>query len=267
MTFTGPDISSHQHPPDRIDFGAVATAGHSFAIVKLTEGSSYSNPYGAQDCADARAAGLEVAPYHWVSPGAASVQLTNLVPALHLAGFQSGDLVWLDFEEAGATEDTLHGIGAGLEARGFRVGVYTFPYFWAQTGNPGCVTCPRWPLWFADYNVPANRAAPLPWSVVTLRQTNGTSVAIPGIPGLNDMSHAENGGEFIIWPHLRPMEDAMPRLVTEDGHLVYGIDGVGHAWHVPGMELEKALVATGIYGDGTIHPLPVGSIQTMTLVQ
>ena len=50
----GPDVSRWQHPNGaKIDWAQVAAAGSTFAIVKATESSSYTNPYFATDVADA----------------------------------------------------------------------------------------------------------------------------------------------------------------------------------------------------------------------
>ena len=47
---TGVDVASYQHPGGAaIDWGQVRSAGHRFAYVKASEGTSYTNPYFAQD--------------------------------------------------------------------------------------------------------------------------------------------------------------------------------------------------------------------------
>ena len=266
---TGPDISSHQHDSgETLDFAAVKAMGHSFVIVKATEGSGYANPWFVRDVVAARAAGLLVSPYHWVSPSAAGPQADNALAAVRLAGFVAGDLVWLDFEENGATEDVLHGVADSLEAAGFRIGVYTYPDFWNRVGDGNCQLCPKRLLWFADYNKPSTRSAPSPWTVVHLRQTDGTAVAVSGIPGANDMSHTENSGEFLIWPHLShttpaPTEDPdMARLITEDSKSIFGTDGV-RCWHVPNPPILASLISSGVYGDGKVTKVPAGTVASM----
>jgi hypothetical protein len=66
---TGPDVSGWQHPGGaRINWARVREAGHSFAIIKATEGTAYANPYFATDAAGARGAHLVVGAYSFVHP-------------------------------------------------------------------------------------------------------------------------------------------------------------------------------------------------------
>ena len=195
MTVTGPDISSHQHPPSRIDFRAVKAAGHSLVIVKATEGATYQSQYFRQDITDARAAGLAVGAYHWVSPTSpADAQARNFLATISGAIGPRDLPLALDFEQAGAGHATLDAIRAALQAAGWPTMTYTYPAFWSRNGKADCVNCGRDPLWFADYNAGHNRPAPAPWRDVALRQTHGTSYAVPGLPGLQDMSRVEAPG-------------------------------------------------------------------------
>jgi Glycosyl hydrolases family 25/Putative peptidoglycan binding domain len=63
------DVSSNNHPGNApIDYAAVKADGYDVAFVKLTEGTTYANPYADADCEGFRAAGLEVVPYHFARP-------------------------------------------------------------------------------------------------------------------------------------------------------------------------------------------------------
>jgi GH25 family lysozyme M1 (1,4-beta-N-acetylmuramidase) len=75
----GLDVAAHQHPitsQDRkgvpIDWQQVAADGYRFAAVKATEGDYYVNPWAATDLAEAKAAGLDVSPYHFAIPNVSS---------------------------------------------------------------------------------------------------------------------------------------------------------------------------------------------------
>lgn len=73
-----------------------ATAGISFAIVKVTEGTGYINPKWAQQRDTARAAGLVVGYYHYPHMGASpQVEADRF---LSLAQPAPGELVVLDWE-------------------------------------------------------------------------------------------------------------------------------------------------------------------------
>lgn len=64
---TGIDVASYQ---GTVDWTAVARAGTSFALVKATEGTTYTNPYYAAQYSGALAAGLEVGSYAFARPDA-----------------------------------------------------------------------------------------------------------------------------------------------------------------------------------------------------
>ncbi len=94
----GVDVSTWQHPyGEPIDWEEVAKAGYTFALVKVSQGAGYLNPWAGRDLDDARAAGLLVGAYHYFELG--------VDPATQARTFVSGlmgqtlDLgVWLDWE-------------------------------------------------------------------------------------------------------------------------------------------------------------------------
>ncbi len=103
MTLSGIDVSNYQHQAGRaIDWAKVRSSGIEAAYVLATEGSSFTNPYLAQDVKEARAAGVAVGAYHFALPAvpvALQVALfhaqtnglsLNLPPALDLE--QTGGL-------------------------------------------------------------------------------------------------------------------------------------------------------------------------------
>ena len=86
----GIDVAAFQHPNGApINWAAVAAAGYKFAAVKATEGNYYVNPWATSDLAEAKAAGLYVAPYHFAIPnasgGAAQAQF-----AVEYSGYSAG---------------------------------------------------------------------------------------------------------------------------------------------------------------------------------
>ena len=182
---TGPDISSNN--PHPIDWPTLAASGQTFVIIKAggdqTGSDTYRNPYFPDDYQQARAAGLVVGAYHWVS----NADPTPTVAAVK-ALWQPGDLpVALDFEQAGITHQRLHQVRAAYRVVGLATMTYTYPAFWTQMGDPSCTECAADPLWYAAYQL-KQPSAPAPWRNVTFWQYAGTSVELPGIRGLNDMS-------------------------------------------------------------------------------
>jgi len=67
----GLDVAAFQHPGGAaIRWNTIARAGYKYAAVKATEGDYYVNRYAAGDLKSAKAAGLDVDPYHFAIPNA-----------------------------------------------------------------------------------------------------------------------------------------------------------------------------------------------------
>jgi GH25 family lysozyme M1 (1,4-beta-N-acetylmuramidase) len=158
----GPDVSRWQHPGGKaISWSKVKKAGNSFAIVKATEGSSYTNAWYAKDVAGARKAGLVVGAYHYARP--TSSMSSAVSQARHFASVigdvrQTGTMPpILDIESTG-------GLGAGQlvtwaqvftetvrQLTGRTPVVYTYVNFWSSR-MAGTTAFTRFPLWLAYYN-------------------------------------------------------------------------------------------------------------------
>jgi hypothetical protein len=94
MTVKGIDVASFQST-------TYSTAGLGFVMVKATEGTGYVNPRHAAQVAHARAAGLVVGHYHFARPGSVTAQAAYF---LQHAGTQAGDVLALDWEDAGVPD-------------------------------------------------------------------------------------------------------------------------------------------------------------------
>lgn len=118
----GVDVSSYQaeHFPVK---------GYSFAIVKATEGASYTNPRCGAQVAWARANGMHVGHYHFARPGAVKAQAERFVAK---APDQPGDSFWIDWEDGGissASKDALIRAVKVLRPNA-KVGLYCNTSFW-----------------------------------------------------------------------------------------------------------------------------------------
>lgn len=92
------DISHHQGYPD---FDEVAQAGVKGIIHKCSEGTSFIDSARAENCSNAKKAGLAISTYHWLSPGSdASAQMEFYLSLLDPA---KGERVVIDYEQDGCT--------------------------------------------------------------------------------------------------------------------------------------------------------------------
>lgn len=270
MTVLGTDISSNQHPPwrrgvlpadqHRLDFTAAANAGVQFVIIKATQGATYQNPYFPQDVADARAAGLTVGAYHWVSPTtAAGKQIGNFLATTRVI-IRPGDLpAALDFEQAGATHALLDAVRAGLRGAGLMTMTYTYPDFWAHNGSSTCAACASDPLWWASY-AHTMAPAPKPWAKPAIWQYAGTSVPIPGVGAKEDANQALVPLAQLTGAPTPPpvQEDTMAEfLARNDGdarwyHVV--TSGGPSKRYVPNQDLANVLAFSGVLTEPGAQP-------------
>ncbi len=222
----GIDVSSYQHPGGAaIGWTSVRASGVSFAFVKATESTGYTNPYYAQDVKAARAAGISVGGYHFARPAySATAQADHFAAVLRTAGGTLPPV--LDLEDSGGLGvAALRSWTATFLARvrsdvGVTPVVYTGPYFWADELG-GSTGFGAYPLWIAQYTSAAAPDATGGWKAWTFWQwTDGSYFspkAVPGISGSVDRDRfsgsaaqlaalaAGSNGQWltVVAPHLQ----------------------------------------------------------------
>lgn len=140
----GVDVSSANHPNGApINWAAVKASGVSFAIVKVSEGTTYINPYARADIEGARAAGLEVAAYFFLDAGPGGPQaewfMRNCPPGV--AG------VAIDAEAPGVGAQTV------LEASRQLGSAYVQKLYCSEDSWPQYAASWTGLTWIADYSV------------------------------------------------------------------------------------------------------------------
>lgn len=143
VTF-GIDISHHQSRS--LDLARCRAEGIEFVFMKATEGASFVDEDFVLNLAEARAAGLLVAAYHYVrSNASAAAQVELLVNVVPL------DVpVVLDVETNSGGVSLVRELVDRLRARGYRVPLLYLPrWYWQQLGSPSLVGLP--PLWSSRY--------------------------------------------------------------------------------------------------------------------
>ena len=167
----GPDVSSNNHANGGVVNWAVVhgTGGASFALVKATEGATYTNPYFAGDFAAVRDQGMVRGAYHYARPGGATdAEIAADASAeanffVRTAGTLStqGDLpAVLDIEQAGTLSPAQLALWTHTWLRlvqtltGRAPIVYTYGYFWTSAmGNAADFSA--YQLWLSSYSAAA----------------------------------------------------------------------------------------------------------------
>lgn len=183
----GIDVASHQHPGgSAIDWATVSASGQSFAFIKATEGTGYTNPYFSSDSAKAAAAGITPGSYHYAKPDIGDARSQARFYASTLAtGVNPSLPPTLDLEETGGLGPTelqnwvRDWIDEIITLTGRDPIIYTYYAFWI--GSMGNTTeFSQYPLWLAYYNDTLPDQIPGGWDEATFWQYTGTG-SVDGI--------------------------------------------------------------------------------------
>ena len=126
------DISGYQAGLTYNNFVSLKNAGVKTAIVKLTEGTYYTNRYDGQQITNARNAGLNVQVYHYAKFGSYSAAVNEanyLANEMNRLGLSGNTMIYADMEDNSTkysgVANNLNGFWAQLNNRGFtNHGVY-----------------------------------------------------------------------------------------------------------------------------------------------
>lgn len=200
---TGVDVASHQHPNGQpIEWRQVRAAGHTYAFVKATEGTTYTNPWFRRDFDGAGAAGLYRGAYHYARP---SLPLSSAVAQARYMVSVTGTLrgagelpLVLDLEETGGLgpADLAAWARAFLaEARaltGRAPIIYTGFYFWRDSVGAPADLAANHRLWLPSYPADPHSTTfrplvPAGFPTWTFWQYTSTG-SVPGIVGNVDIN-------------------------------------------------------------------------------
>ena len=191
-----------------IDWPSVAATGVQVVFVEIGIGNDGANEARAAQVAGARAMGLRVIPYCFAYPLPSEVSHPGRDPVAQVALWLAAatdleldpsesffvDLEWpreQDWTTWGDSASFVRGWAlaalAELERRtGVIPGVYGSPSFLDAIGCPGEPALARYPLWVADWDVPAP-TVPGPWTSYLAWQYSSTGVVV-GISEAVDLS-------------------------------------------------------------------------------
>ena len=284
---TGPDCSRHQ---GTVHWSAVRAAGHSFAIIKATEGTSYSYVgWYHGNASKVRAAGLTLGAYHFLRTGDGAAQARYFSSVV---GDLTGTLAVLDVETAAnGTKPTIGDVRefAGEFRRlhpGHPLVVYTGRWYWVGVmGNPHGADIG--PLWHSEYEPSPDSGPDLDryggWPGATFWQWT-SSGSCPGVSGRCDLNvfygthddlavlcGAKAGGGPAPKPPTEDDDDMIPVISVPndqiDGHrfwaaLCDGYVRIFNAWDPgPGSETNPdGLDAQTVWCPNEEYDLGVGTL-------
>ncbi|WP_267202224.1 GH25 family lysozyme [Limosilactobacillus kribbianus] len=120
------DISAYQAALTAANFVTLKNRGVKTIIVKLTEGTSYTNQYAWQQISNARSAGLNIQVYHYAHFGsysAAVSEANHLADVMSSLGLSSSTRIYADMEDSttkySSVANDLRGFWAQLNNRGY----------------------------------------------------------------------------------------------------------------------------------------------------
>jgi GH25 family lysozyme M1 (1,4-beta-N-acetylmuramidase) len=197
----GIDVADYQHPHGAaINWQLVAAAGYKFAFIKATEGDYYVNPYYAGDLAQAKAAGLYAAGYHFavpnVSGGASQADYAVRNGDYAADGHTLPLALDIEYNPYGGECYGLSAVGMISWLSAFTAEVrlltgqlpviYTTADWW-RTCTGGSTAFGAAPLWVAGYGT-GGPPMPAGWANWTFWQFTSHG-SVPGITGGVDVSY------------------------------------------------------------------------------
>ena len=175
MALRGIDVSNWQ---PHVDWPAMKHSGVSFAYLKASEGTDFSDKMYSTHRRNARAAGLVIGAYHFARPSTGSAKAQAL-HFLKVADVHRGDLTpALDLEVTGGLSPA-HLVGwtaifrdTVMHEVGVRPVIYTSPGFWssAMANSRLFAACP---LWVAHWGV-GHPTLPAGWRDYAVWQYQGS---------------------------------------------------------------------------------------------
>jgi GH25 family lysozyme M1 (1,4-beta-N-acetylmuramidase) len=266
----GVDVAGYQHPGGAaIDWPKVAAAGYKFAFIKATEGDYYANPYYASDLAQAKAAGLYAAGYHFAVPNV-SGGASQADYALANDGYApDGRTLPLALDiEYNPYGPECYGLSApqmvswvsaftaeAQRVTGQRPIIYTTADWW-DTCTGDSTAFGSDPLWVAAYR---SAAPPVPagWGNWTFWQYTSRG-SVPGITGYTDVSYFLQAAAGLLDPGSQ--QNAVGTAVQLQVTSLNAADGQSPQFAAsdlpPGLSISSSGMITG-----TISPAASGTYE------
>lgn len=153
------DVASYQSWMTQANYNQLKVAGVKTVIVKISQGTDYSNPYAATQIKYAKAAGLNVAIYHFATfsdTSSAAAEAKQTISTLKTLGLPTSTLVFADMEDNSTNTSTvstnLNAYWTAMNAGGYtNHGVYTGGLFGSTYAANTSGTVGASKTWYAQY--------------------------------------------------------------------------------------------------------------------
>jgi GH25 family lysozyme M1 (1,4-beta-N-acetylmuramidase) len=283
----GLDVASHQHPVSRqyphgtpINWREVAAAHYRFAAIKGTEGDYYVNPWAATDLAEAKAAGLDVSPYHFAIPNVSSGP-EQAKYAVEYSGYAPGTQtlpLMLDIEYDpyvssdgtnecyGLSHAQMTGwIAAFVTTARSLTGQYPIIYTaanWWDACTGGSIAFSADPMWVAAYEI---SSPPLPAGWTTYSYWQYTSVGtVPGVatPGGTDLDSFSPSAVALIDPG--PLAGRPLARVSFPLSSLGGLAGETLTWTASGLPPGLRITTLGVLTGVVMNPSSAAKLGPLT---
>lgn len=194
------DISSHNGNISVADFQKIKSYGITGVVVKLTEATSYINPFAQAQINNAKAAGLKVSAYHYswfVNDAQAVAEANYFATAARNFGLDNNTVMVNDIEEpqiAGKGDHTTNSkaFENRLKALGFGNVRHYIGLNWITSGRINAATLGNKTIWVAAY--PYNLSTQNFYTQYGAWQWS-SQLTFPGISGTFDIN-ADYTGMF-----------------------------------------------------------------------
>ncbi|GAP04079.1 GH25 family lysozyme [Fructobacillus tropaeoli] len=188
------DVSSYQGYLTAQDYVTMRNNGVKGIIVKLTEGTTYKNPYAQDQVNNARAAGLTVSAYHYSdfnTPDGGRAEANYFADFATQLGFKSTDLLVDDLEDSstvgGNVSDNARAFNDQLHARGFtNTTLYTYASYKKTNNLDTSIFGGDSKVWIAQY--PYNPSGSDVWNTGFGMWQWSSNASFNGISGKFDVS-------------------------------------------------------------------------------
>ncbi|BAP85219.1 hypothetical protein LOOC260_106630 [Paucilactobacillus hokkaidonensis JCM 18461] len=191
------DISSYQSGLTQANYNTLKSLGVKTVIVKLTEGTTYNNPYAANQIKQAEAAGLNVAVYDYAkfnSMSTAASEANYMVAYLEKYGISKSTTIIADMEDTSTYSSTvaqdLNQFWSTLNVSGYTAHV-VYTYVSYKYRDAVVSTVGQNNTWIAQY--PYSPLVNTTWNSSYGAWQVSSQAYIPGYSGNVDVSVDYNG--------------------------------------------------------------------------